>query len=311
MNRSIKFLAAAVAVGGLSLTGCDTEEQAVTEVERDRVETVEPVRPEAEVAEGTGEVREGIGEVGEEIGEGATAVGEGAAQLTEEAGEGIAEMGEETGEAVGAAAREPGQAGTELGQQGGTTEATSGVANAVAGVTQSAMGELNNLGQHLSQADRGRLQDVQANEQYNQALEQFRNAWQSRYNQQFSIDQPEQVFGQQFAQVSTTGADQAQVQIQASHGLPPVNTTFVREDNQWKLDAQDQINPQQLQQDLTQRLNQLAQSQDQWPQDQNEAKRFVAHNVLLTLTGQGQAGQQQGGGAQQEPLPQSLPPQGQ
>lgn len=157
----------------------------------------------------------------------------------------------------------------------------------------------------------------------NGRIAELQKDWKNKYNQNFSVN-PQVAFGKQFEgfsivegkvtnpmmlsnwPVSSQGAAQAGQQgepgqggksniqqgqqvaivtLPASHGLPEVTASMVKEGNQWRLDIPDNIDAQRLHDNLLTQLTSLDEQKDQWPNDVNEASRLATHRVLVGIYG--------------------------
>ncbi|MGE5611111.1 MAG: hypothetical protein ACM359_17810 [Bacillota bacterium] len=186
----------------------------------------------------------------------------------------------------------------------------------------------------------------------NGRIDQFQKDWQSKYNKSFSVD-PQVAFGQQFqgftivqgqvtnpamlsnwpvpnqgaaGQAGQQGGQAGQPNIQqgqqvaiatfpASHGLPDVTVSMVKEGNQWRINIPDNVDAKQLHDNLLTQLTSLDEQKNQWPNDVNEASRLATHRILVGIYGvstaqgmqpqrmmiQPQEGQQQKQPSQQQP----------
>jgi hypothetical protein len=87
----------------------------------------------------------------------------------------------------------------------------------------------------------------------------------------------------------------AVVLIEASHGAPMATLAMVKsQDGQWKLDTPQGVDEQRLRASLARHLDMIEKDKANWPSDQNEAYRLVAHHVFLAIDDAG-AGMMQGG----------------
>ena len=74
--------------------------------------------------------------------------------------------------------------------------------------------------------------------------------------------------------------------VPASHGLPAVTLSMVKQGSDWKLNVPDTLTPERLQQNLTRELSRCNDMKAQWPQDANQAQKALAHHVLLAIMDQ-------------------------
>jgi hypothetical protein len=77
------------------------------------------------------------------------------------------------------------------------------------------------------------------------------------------------------------GRDVAIATIPASHGLPAIHVSLIREAKGWRIDVPNNLTGEQLKDNLAKHLAQVKDSADQWPADKNEAAAMVAHHVLM------------------------------
>ena len=77
------------------------------------------------------------------------------------------------------------------------------------------------------------------------------------------------------------GRDVAIATIPASHGLPAINVSLIREANGWRVDVPNNLTGEQLKDNLAKHLAHVKDSADQWPADKNDAAAMVAHHVLM------------------------------
>jgi hypothetical protein len=96
---------------------------------------------------------------------------------------------------------------------------------------------------------------------------------------------------------STGLTPQAQsMTVPASHGLPAVSLSVIKEGSDWKLNVPDTLTPQKLQQNLARELARCNDQKAQWPQDAQDAQKALAHHVLLAIMDQ-DSSRQTGAGA--------------
>ncbi len=81
------------------------------------------------------------------------------------------------------------------------------------------------------------------------------------------------------------GNEVAVAMIAGSHGLPPVNVSMIREANGYRVDAPNTIGAQQLHDNLLKHLTHVGESVEQWPADEKDAAAYVAHHVMMAVTG--------------------------
>jgi len=80
------------------------------------------------------------------------------------------------------------------------------------------------------------------------------------------------------------GRNVALVQVPASHGLPGLTISLIHElPDQWRIDVPNNVTGQQLKDNLTKHLTHVDGMKGQWPADENDAYRAVAHHVLMAI----------------------------
>lgn len=77
------------------------------------------------------------------------------------------------------------------------------------------------------------------------------------------------------------GRDVAIATIPASHGLPALRVSLIREANGWRIDIPNNITGHQLRSNLAKHLTHVKDAAGEWPADKNEAAALVAHHVLM------------------------------
>jgi hypothetical protein len=81
------------------------------------------------------------------------------------------------------------------------------------------------------------------------------------------------------------GRDFAVLQVPASHGMPAVNVSMIRELTGWKIDIPNNRSVQQVHDDLLKHLTMIGDNQANWPADKDDAKAMIAHHVMMALYG--------------------------
>jgi hypothetical protein len=77
------------------------------------------------------------------------------------------------------------------------------------------------------------------------------------------------------------GRDVAVATVPASHGLPAVNVSLIREAKGWRVDVPNNLTGEQFKNNLARHLAHVKDGADQWPADKNDAAAMVAHHVLM------------------------------
>ena len=133
-----------------------------------------------------------------------------------------------------------------------------------------------------------------------------RHAEQGRLTRDTDEDEarPAPTHGEETARVNQ---NQVTVIFPENHGLPQVAVPVINEGtvlDAWRIDAPLTLDGQKLRTNIHKALSKAHQNSDQWPQDVNEAYRYVSHHVMLAIMDRmdemhGQQGQQ--GQFQQQP----------
>jgi hypothetical protein len=79
------------------------------------------------------------------------------------------------------------------------------------------------------------------------------------------------------------GREVAIVTIPASHGLPALNVSLVKELHGYRVDAPNTLTGQQLSDNLIKHMTEVAEHPDQWPADRRDAANFFAHHVMMAV----------------------------
>jgi hypothetical protein len=77
------------------------------------------------------------------------------------------------------------------------------------------------------------------------------------------------------------GRDIALAVFPASHGLPQINVSLVRELPGWRIDIPNDVTGPQLNAALTKHLTHVKDNAASWPADVNQASMMVAHHVMM------------------------------
>jgi hypothetical protein len=79
------------------------------------------------------------------------------------------------------------------------------------------------------------------------------------------------------------GRDVAIATIPASHGLPAMNVSLIREATGWRIDVPNNLTGEQLKNNLVKHLSQVKDSAEPWPAEKSDAAALVAHHVLMAV----------------------------
>jgi hypothetical protein len=310
MNRYTLMTAAALAVGGMTYTGCD------------RDETVSSNNPSATTRDTAGDkVDRAMERTGDAVG---TAVDK-TVDATQDAGDKLANATDRAGDRLREGTRDATdsaqQAGARIGDRvdQGTAAApdAEGIRDVLAIVTEAALTEngLDDLTERLGDADRNRIGDaIEADFPEHAALvKQFRADWKAKYNQEFDVKEaqayPEAMFsirqgeigaaapsgaevatGQRAGDVDANrerGRNVAAVSIAASHGMPGLSVPLIHEaPDAWKIDAPDSLTAAKLRSNVVAHLKAAHAMKAQWPADVNQGYAAVTHHVLMAILDQ-------------------------
>ncbi|HEV7300103.1 MAG TPA: hypothetical protein VGN72_12110 [Tepidisphaeraceae bacterium] len=72
--------------------------------------------------------------------------------------------------------------------------------------------------------------------------------------------------------------------VPASNGMPATTLNLVKEGGEWKVDIADSIDAKTLHNNLNTQLSQVANMKDQWPEQEAQAQRILAHHVAMALS---------------------------
>lgn len=203
-----------------------------------------------------------------------------------------------TGDALDTAAQKTGAAVERTGEAAkqAADKMTPGDATAIyeqtAEITNAALtkGGFDDLVERLAKPDRDRLNEF-ANgknfDDFDAKVDTLQAAWKAKYNQQFDLDNSQQIFGQQMkianVQAPAEGNATATATLPAMKGGSEIRTSWIREAGAWKLDLNNSVTGPQLKTSLMKHLDEVMKAQSSWPTDVNEAYRTVAHHVLMAL----------------------------
>jgi hypothetical protein len=80
------------------------------------------------------------------------------------------------------------------------------------------------------------------------------------------------------------GRNVALVSVPASHGLPAMTVSLIHElPDQWRIDVPNNVTGTQFKDNLTKHLSHVQGMKAEWPSDENDAYRAVAHHVLMAI----------------------------
>jgi hypothetical protein len=157
-------------------------------------------------------------------------------------------------------------------------------------------------------------------------IAQINDVWKSKFGHKFDIKYANDTFGDQFAMIqqgqigrdatlasevirnsegrnmtnqdNAAGNDKgdenlepgrsiAVVTVNASHGLPNLKVPLIHElPDSWKINVPDSMTADKLRQNLLDHLTAFGDDASQWPADENEAYRALAHHVLMAALDQ-------------------------
>jgi len=189
-------------------------------------------------------------------------------------------------------------------------------------VTNAALtkGGFNDVVERFNDADRNRIgafyKDKNNKEKFDVLdgrIAQFQKDWKAKYGNNFKIHKDDVVFGNAMftvaqgeigkdaqlagqpippADTKTGGGDRnldkgrniAYVTVAASHGLPELKVPLIHElPDVWKIDVPDSVDGAKLYNNLLTHLTMANEHKDQWPADENDAYRAVAHHILTAI----------------------------
>ena len=258
-NRVTLVLAGSLGAVGLALASCDEKKD-------DR-----PVSDKVEKA-----VEKG----GEKVGQAVEKTGEAIQRGAEKAAPAIGDAAEKTADSAK-------RAGAKLRDAVDATTVESGEMMNVIGSTVDAVISKDGravLPTYLSDADRARIGDLSQDPELEQHLSKIRDLWTAKFNGIFNLREPQVVFKD--AKVVTSNQNErkmAQLTIPAHGELGAVTLNFSNEGKviqTWKLDIPDTTSKSDLQAALLRQIKLVEQNAAKWPNDQYEAYRMVAQQIL-------------------------------
>ena len=76
----------------------------------------------------------------------------------------------------------------------------------------------------------------------------------------------------------------AVVVVQGMHGQPDLRVPLIHElPDSWKINVPDSVDANKLRQNLQDHLTAIGQMSTEWPSDENQAYRTVAHHILMAV----------------------------
>ena len=258
-NRVTLVLAGSLGAVGLALTGCDDKKDN------------RPVGDKVEKA---------VEKSGEKVGQAVEKTGEAIQRGAEKAAPAIGDAAEKTADTAR-------RAGGKLRDAVEATTVQSGeIMNVVASTVDAVIAKDGRsvLSSYLSEADRARIGDLSQNPELEQHLNKIRDLWTSKYNGIFNLRDPQTIF----KDAKTTVAVQndrkmAQLTIPAHGDLGAVTLNFANEGKvieTWKLDIPDTMTKADLEAALLRQVKLVEESAPKWPNDQYQAYRMVAQQIL-------------------------------
>ncbi len=151
--------------------------------------------------------------------------------------------------------------------------------------------DFDDFSEYLLKSDRDRIGSLGSEQltNFKAAAHRFDVAWRAKYVTSFDLgDSSTQAQALNFPVSSSSNGDIAMLQIEESHGLPPVALTVEKEgliSKAYRVNLPDSMTAKGLADSLTAHLDSLCSSQVQWPQDRLEAGTIVGHHIALALMG--------------------------
>ncbi len=195
---------------------------------------------------------------------------------------------------------------------------TQNILGVLSGVTEEAVtkADLVHLADRLVTADRDRVKKSETyKDNYGPTLDgriqQITQSWKQKYGHDMDVADATVAFGEQFADIqqgqigrddelatavlkntdmslpdaeAEKGRSIAMATLQPVGGLPELKVPMIHElPDSWKINAPSGINAQSLRQNLLDQLTALGENSSQWPDDENQAYRLLAHRVLMAV----------------------------
>lgn len=310
----------ALAAGSLSLLGCDKDNKTPTTTTSDNRTAGQKVADGADRAgdatdraidrtgRATGNAIDRTGDAarnaGDRIGDKASdandaahRAGNSVADKTRDVSHDVAESARDTGNTVADNARQA--ADTVTADSNNVTPHAADMRQVLAQVTNAAVMKdgFDDLVERLAEPDRDRANAfVDAKKDWaeiNDVTAAIRQAWQTKYNQEFDMNQPEAIFASDYTTIKETpaaddnnpNATSRSVGTVSLHDNGPSVNLVSEFPNRWKIDVSNTTTGQELYANLLKHLREVRDSQDKWPATAPEAKRVIAKHVLLGVTG--------------------------
>jgi hypothetical protein len=170
------------------------------------------------------------------------------------------------------------------------TSSMDGTRSTLEGVVENALkrNNYNDMADHFTKADADRVKNGKPDTtDLDDLADKVTSAWNSQYNDKFSVMSADKVFAADFLTLATDASGtkdnpRATGTIPASHGLPELTMTFVGEGGKWRLDIPDTVDAQKLHDNLKSALTAL-QDTSHWPADKNDAYRAVSHHIIAAV----------------------------
>lgn len=324
MLNITRMTALALAVGGLTLVGCEGEAEIETTDAGERVERTtdnlarDMDRLGDDVARRTDRLADDAREAGAELRDNA---GEAARAADRETREAARELGDAADRTADRMTNNDGVAVNPLRTGGEATDAApdaEGIRDTVASATEAILtdGGFDDMVERFVDADRNRLGDfIKSRDNFDELdrkAQAVREHFQQKFNAEFDITDEGKVYSDQFVTIRQgeivqarqaaanndpdanldEGRNVAGVMIAASHGLPQLTVNMIHEfPDSWKIDLPDRVTGQQLYSNLSKAMDELANNVDQWPQDPTDAQRYITHRLMLAIHGENTNGQ--------------------
>lgn len=182
------------------------------------------------------------------------------------------------------------------------THSVNSVREQIKEITDAALtkNDLEAIRNRLTIDDQKRLGDIKSedSDDLNNLVKDIDQKWKDRYGHKFDMDE-KVALAEPFvvinsinnAQVASSSdnsdktRETANVTIRASHDMPELNLTMLREHASWKLQLPSSVDGAMLKSNLMAQLQQIDTDSAKWPSDENEAYRIVTHRVMMGITG--------------------------